>query len=238
LFSPRVADYWLATDAHRGGGEVGSHHIVIDDALPDDRSLMLLEPIGQGGVLSATSTTIRRLRLDGKTTIDGQELARALTAANIELNGADFLFYLPVEEQRAVRSEPVDPVTRRLGEADANAFAVLSAEAPDEDLDEAFVELDHWLTFGTFVDDRLACVASMYPWRGTRLADIGVVTLPVHRGKGLARVTVRALSAAALERGYEPQYRCQLDNAPSVALARSAGFECFGTWDVIVRSAD
>jgi len=41
------------------------------------------------------------------------------------------------------------------------------------------------------------------------------------------------MSARALADGYEPQYRCQLDNEPSIALARAAGFTPFGTWDVI-----
>ena len=43
------------------------------------------------------------------------------------------------------------------------------------------------------------------------------------------------MSAAALERGYEPQYRCQLDNLASVALARGAGFRRFGEWEIILE---
>src|SRR3954449_2537397 len=233
-----VTDYWFPTDATCRAVEVGSYQIVVDDSLPEDRSLMLLEPVGKSGILSATSATIERLGLTGQTRIESRALARVLAAAHMKLNGADYLFYLPVEEQAVARSERATSVTRRLHEADADAFAVLSAEAPQEDLDQSFVELDHWLTFGTFVDRSLACVASMYPWRGSHLADLGVLTLPAYRGRGLAKATVRALSAAALDQGYEPQYRCQLDNAPSVALARSAGFERFGTWDVIDHCAD
>lgn len=113
------------------------------------------------------------------------------------------------------------------------SFEEFTGAAPENELDEAFVELDHWLVFGTFIDDRLACAASMYPWRGTRLADLGVITLPEFRGRGVGRVTVRAMSAEALRRGYEPQYRCQFDNTASVALARAAGFTRFGGWEVI-----
>jgi GNAT superfamily N-acetyltransferase len=238
LFSRTVTDYWLSGDANSNAGELGAHQIVVDDTLPTDRSLMLLEPVGRSGTLYATSATIQRLGLTGQTKIESQALAHAVASAQVKLNGADHLFYLPVEEQTATRSEPGTPVTRQLREADADVFGVLCAEAPKEDLDEAFIELDHWLVFGTFVDDRLAAVASAYPWRGTRFADLGVVTLPAYRGRGCAKATVQALSAAALEQGYEPQYRCQLDNAPSVALARSAGFQRFGTWDVIDDRAD
>ena len=73
----------------------------------------------------------------------------------------------------------------------------------------------------------------MYPWDGTRLADLGVITLAEFRGRGLARETVLAMSADALRRGYEPQYRCQLDNAPSVALALASEFRRFGDRAVI-----
>jgi GNAT superfamily N-acetyltransferase len=238
LFSRTVTDHWSTSHASSCAGEVGSYQIVVDDGLPEDRSLMLVEPVARSGMLRATSVTIERLGLGRQPRIAAQALARALDAAHVKLNGADHLFYLPVEEHPAVRSERVPPGTRRLHEADAGAFAVLAGEAPQDDFDEAFVDLGHWLAFGTFVDDRLASVASAYPWRGTRLADLGVLTLPAYRGRGCARATVRALSAAALEQGYEPQYRCQLDNALSVALACSAGFARFGTWDVIDDRAD
>jgi predicted GNAT family acetyltransferase len=87
--------------------------------------------------------------------------------------------------------------------------------------------------YGTFVDGRLVTAASMYLWQETQLADLGVITLPEFRGRGLARRTVRALSAHALSEGCEPQYRCQLDNESSIALARACGFTPFGTWDVM-----
>nr|WP_246414180.1 GNAT family N-acetyltransferase [Microbacterium thalassium] len=123
--------------------------------------------------------------------------------------------------------------TRPLSEADAAAFAAFCATAPEADLDAAFVELDHWLVYGAFESGDLAAVASMYPWRDTRLADVGVITLPSLRGRGIGRRIVRAIAADAVSRGYEPQYRCQLDNLASVALAESAGFRRFGFWDVV-----
>jgi len=160
-------------------------------------------------------------------------LRSALAAAGAALHGADYLFYLPAGDQAAVRAEPVPGETRQLTVADAEAFAQFAAAAPAQDMDDAFVELDHWLVMGTFADGRLVAAASMYPWRGTNFADLGVITLPDYRGRGLARKTVRAISGRALADGYEPQYRCQLDNTPSAALARAAGFVQFGTWDVI-----
>jgi RimJ/RimL family protein N-acetyltransferase len=236
VFSRAVTDYWLRYGATNESGTTGEHHVVVDDTLPESRSLMLFEPVGRDGTLSLTSALADRLGLTGQTAVSADALARALDVTALKLNGADYLFYLPAQEQALVQSERVSPDTRQLTETNAGAFADFAAQAPADDLDEAFVELDHWLVFGTFVDEQLVSAASMYPWQGTHLADLGVITLPAYRGQGLAKATVRAISAQALRQGYEPQYRCQLDNASSVALARSAGFVQFGTWDVITAA--
>lgn len=60
-----------------------------------------------------------------------------------------------------------------------------------------------------------------------------MLTLPPFRGRGHARAVVRAIGRHAFERGYEPQYRCQLDNYASAAVAAAAGLTVFGTWEVV-----
>jgi predicted GNAT family acetyltransferase len=60
-----------------------------------------------------------------------------------------------------------------------------------------------------------------------------VLTLPTHRARGHARTVVRALCQHAAQQGYEPQYRCQLDNHASLAVAKAAGLTHFGTWEVV-----
>ena len=198
--------------------------MLTDDSLPGSFSLMILETSSYGRLLTLTPAQAGRLGLVGVPVVSEPALRSALAAAGAALHGADYLFYLPVEDQAAVRAEPVPGGTRQLTEADAEAFAQFAAAAPAQDMDDAFVELGHWLVMGTFADGRLVAAASMYPWRGTNLADLGVITLPGYRGGGLAKRTVRAISARALTDGYEPQYRCQLGNTPSASLARAAGF--------------
>ena len=123
--------------------------------------------------------------------------------------------------------------TRRLTEQDAAAFSEFQSSASEQDLDSAYVELDHWAVFGSFELNRLVSATSMYPWGNTQFADIGVLTLPNFRGKGHARKVVRAISKYAYEQGYEPQYRCQLDNHASAMLAKASGLTLFGKWEVI-----
>lgn len=122
---------------------------------------------------------------------------------------------------------------RRLTARDEAAFAAFEKASSAQDLDDAYVELDHWAVFGAFDQDRLVCAASMYPWEDARIADTGVLTLPAFRGKGHARNVVSAISRHAYEQGFEPQYRCQIDNHASIALARASGLTSFGKWEVV-----
>ncbi len=233
MFSRTVLDHWFPHGEPTPGAVAGGNRIVVDPSLPPKHSIMLLKPVGGDGVLSVTPDRAAQLGLTADGRIEDADLTAAMHAAGLALNGPDHLFYFPSADQAALRSEQPAAATRQLTAGDGERFAAFTAGAPEDDLDEAFVELDHWLVYGTFVADRLAAVASMYPWQDTALADLGVITLPAFRGRGLARQTVRALSAHALGLGYEPQYRCQLDNRASVALAHSSGLTPFGTWDVI-----
>ena len=207
--------------------------IIIDPALADTVSLSTLELTSGQGFIFMTPEKARLLELPTEGELDRETFAQALAGAEIKLNDADNIFYFPEAAQHRLAAEQASD-TRRLTIADQVEFDNFIAHAPVDDVDEAYVELDHWLVYGTFTNGVVGSVASMYPWVGSKLADLGVITLPKYRGQGLARKTVQAMSAEALGLGYEPQYRCQLDNTASVALAMAAGFKLFGRWEVIV----
>jgi GNAT superfamily N-acetyltransferase len=231
VFAPAVRSHWLP--AEMASAPPGQFRVVIDASMPPERSLSLLELVDGPSLLTVTPACAQQLGVEHGDTVPRVELASRIGSAGIELNGPDHLFYLPIDESARLRDQAPAAGTRQLTAADADAFARFTAEAPVGDVDDAFVELDHWLVYGSFVDDRLVAAASMYPWRGSRLADVGILTLPAYRGRGLATRTVRAICAAAIAEGYEPQYRCQLDHAASIGVATAAGFERFGDWDVM-----
>jgi RimJ/RimL family protein N-acetyltransferase len=212
--------------------------VVIDPTLSDSRALSVLTLPHARALLTVSPQWAHTLGVAADEILDTSGVDDRLRAAGVHLNDPDALHYLPAGVVAAANASDDHRSTRRLTPDDADAFARFTAAAPDDDLDEAFVGLDHWLAFGTFVEGELAAAASAYPWGETLLADIGVITLPASRGRGLGRDTVRAISAAARALGYEPQYRCQLDNAPSVAVAEAAGFVHFGQWRVILPAAD
>src|SRR5699024_7434736 len=145
--------------------------------------------------------------------------------ANLNWHGADQIFYYNAEQLDVVKDLPKLYLIRPLTQDDQQIFDEFCQKIPIEDLENAFVALDHWLVYGVFVYGELVASASMYAWDKDehKIADVGVVTLPEFRQQGHAKRLIRSISQAAILQGYEPQYRCQLDNFNSLALAQSSG---------------
>lgn len=207
--------------------------VAVNAGLREDRRVMLLRTADGAVRAVLTPSLADAIRLSELRLRNETDLRRILSEAGVSFNGPDNLFYFARGDLDTLLAEEPYPGVRQLSNADAELFAQFQSEAPEQELDEAYVELDHWAVFGVFVKDRLVTAASMYPWGNARIADLGVLTLPAYRRYGHARAVVRALCKHAVEQGYEPQYRCQLGNHASIAVAKAAGLTHFGTWDVI-----
>lgn len=232
-FSSLVEDYWRAAfaggRAHRRGPSLT---VSVDEGLdPRFRATLLETDAGARAML--TPALAAALVWPQDAAIDSAGLRRALAQADAPLWGADCVFYVAAGRQEELMHEAPAAHVRRLGADDAAAFARFEAEASAQDLDDASVALDHGAAFGAFADGRLVCAASMYRWNDSALMDLGVLTLRDQRGRGHARAVVRAIASHALRQGDEPQYRCQLDNAASIALAAAAGWSLYGQWDCV-----
>jgi GNAT superfamily N-acetyltransferase len=238
LHSPAVAEMWRASF-------LGGHVLLSNDRfvvasnpdLPDDRRVMMLETAD--GRLNAvlTPAVASRLGLASWRDLTESIFRKHLADAGITLHGADYLFYFADADKHALLHDDLSSGARQLTEHDGAVFEEFRAAASDEDLDAAYVELDHWAAFGAFEQGNLVCAASAYPWGRAPIADIGVLTLPPFRGRGHGRSVVRSISRYACVQGYEPQYRCQLDNQASVSLAGAAGLSLFGKWEVVSPDA-
>lgn len=228
-FPQFVLDYWHRALAADRASIHGTLSFAVSAALNPRRPAMMLER--QDGSVQAVVRPEIAERL-GSMEWDGcsaDEAKRRWQAVGVTLHDADYLFYLP-----AIAGNEGDGILnpRRLTEADRSAFDIFYHTASEQDREDSWVELDHWAVFGCFDGDRLVSAASMNLWDDSPIADLGVLTLPEARGKGFARAVVEAINLYARRQGHEPQYRCQLDNAASVALARSCGFALFGQWVV------
>lgn len=153
-----------------------------------------------------------------------------LTDAGVQLHGADFVFYFPRVTTAQLRDAALGPSIRELTKDDAALFSAFEAAASEEDLDGASVGLDDWIVLGAFEGERLVAAASIYQWDDAPLADVGVLTLAASRRKGHAANLIRGCASRALAEGFQLQYRCQIDNAGSTALAASLGLALYGLW--------
>ncbi|MEN9621109.1 MAG: hypothetical protein RL499_1302 [Actinomycetota bacterium] len=234
MFSTVVTDFWM-----RGVSLTARPdrvHVVVDTTLTESRSVSLMAVTDGPQVLAVSPSCAAALGLAHGDERLPADIEAALADAHVTLNDPDAVFHLTTTDARSLAAERPSVGVRALTADEQAEFDRFIGASPEDDVDEAYVELDHWLAFGHWVDGRIVSAASMYPWDDSTLADTGVLTAPDYRGRGLGAATVRALNARAIELGFEPQYRCQLDNHASVALARSAGLTPFGSWKVILPS--
>ena len=76
--------------------------------------------------------------------------------------------------------------------------------------------------FGYFIAGDVGALAHYSMW-ADRVASIGVLTHPVHRGHGYGKFVVSAAIAHAFERGHLVLYQTLISNTASVALATALG---------------
>ncbi|WP_077963243.1 GNAT family N-acetyltransferase [Ensifer adhaerens] len=231
LFSPEITDFWNASFSGDVLASADRFTVAVNPDLDEDSPAMVLHTAENGVIMVLSPPLAAALSSAAGQVLTEATLRQGLRDAGIVLNGADNLFYFAEADKTVLLREKSSDHVRALTAKDAAAFALFQGSASEEDLDAAYVELDHWLVYGAFDGDRLVCAASMYPWQERQIADLGVLTLVSDRGRGHARNVVRAISRVALEKGYQPQYRYQLDNHASVALAGAVGVTLFGQWE-------
>ncbi|MFB6367561.1 GNAT family N-acetyltransferase [Paenibacillus elgii] len=235
LFSQTVTDFWRAQFLN--GDVLYSDEVftlAINPDLEEDSRVMVLETTDGKVMAVLTPALADKAGFYQQQDLSEEIFRRKLNEAGVTMNGADYVFYFSETDKNVLLQENPEGSLRQLTEQDEAVFSEFESSASEQDLDDAYVELDHWVVFGSFEQDRLVSAASMYPWEDdVQIADLGVLTLTSFRGKGHARKVVRSICKYAFDQGYEPQYRCQLDNQASVALAKAAGLTLFGKWDVI-----
>ncbi|MFW5697877.1 MAG: GNAT family N-acetyltransferase [Fimbriimonadaceae bacterium] len=123
-----------------------------------------------------------------------------------------------------------DPRIRKLTATDSEAFNAFAARIRVLELEEAQVALDDPLVLGVY-EDALIAVASLQH-HGDHIADIGVLTSPEARGKGLGKMVAGAAAWWALTEGRIPQYRFKQTNYASRGVAESL---CFQPYAVLTQ---
>ncbi|MGO4102556.1 GNAT family N-acetyltransferase [Leifsonia sp. YAF41] len=242
-FSDVVTEFWRKPFA----GEVLYRDerlsLTINPDLGDDERVIVLHTIDDSHTAIAVLPELAQALAAhgiraGAPLLEEACVREALVQVGVVLHGADNLYYFPDRCHPSGDTESDSFVIRQLTAEDRDLFADFEDRASEQDREDAQVDLDDWAAFGVISDDQLVAVASTYPWKDSTLADIGVLTLATERGRGNGRRLVQAMARHAHDLHHELQYRCQLDNSASQALADSAGLQVFGRWEVQTPSGD
>ncbi|MGI6238299.1 MAG: GNAT family N-acetyltransferase [Christensenellales bacterium] len=86
------------------------------------------------------------------------------------------------------------------------------------------------MAYGVFVDGWIVSATDLpsMPHMADRVREIGINTLPAHRGRGYAREACAGTLRAMLARGICPTWSARADNIASRRLAEGLGFQEFG----------
>lgn len=164
-------------------------------------------------------------------TIDSDEFVRLAIAAGATLSGFGNNRVLVDDLRRP--SPRVDGIDARvLDPDDPGDLATLStfvAGSSEDDLDEADLDLDELdpLIVGLFDGDAMVAYGSGRPYDDIDIFDdIGVLTAPSHRRRGLGAAAVAEFVERRLasDPGRRMLYRCNTENTGSNAVAESLGF--------------
>jgi RimJ/RimL family protein N-acetyltransferase len=161
-----------------------------------------------------------------------QELDQALHDAHMKWYDEDGLYYLSEDNQSRLLQRGDHKGVRELTEVDSKLFSDFEKRNSKQDIDDVEVDLENEAIFGFIHENSLECAGDYYLWSNSNIADIGVLTVPSWRGRGLASKVVESLCRHALAQGRIPQYRCQLDNTASIGVANRLGFQRYGLWTV------
>jgi len=174
LFSPAINDFWVSQLLN---GDViyndETFTVTINHDLSEDSRVMVLETADDRVLVVLTPEMAEKLDLSKEQELSELDFRQKLNEGGVTLHGADYLFYFSEAEKRVLLQENQVGTFRQLTEQDDAIFSEFESSATELDLDVASVELDHWAVFGSFEQNRLVCVASMYPWEeDVQIADL------------------------------------------------------------------
>ncbi|MGC9349017.1 MAG: GNAT family N-acetyltransferase [Anaerolineae bacterium] len=167
--------------------------------------------------------------------LNEEHLRAALGGDRIRQTEQSVLLYLyPPDFQP--HDPPVSIEVRRLEMGDARALVEMKAACTPDEVDMGEVSVEDEIGFGCFDGHTLASVATGF-WL-TGFMDIGVLTHPAYRGKGLGKAVVSALCTWCIERAIIAQYRCLVTNIGSYNIARALHFDRYCTQESIYLNQD
>ena len=210
----------------RGGGV----HVVTADLGANDAMSFLLDEtcivVVPADVLEPAREALAGLDVQAAFTADA---LRTLVGPGAQIDGPSWHSYADERSFRGTADRAAAPVDG----GDPALLAFLESNDPEDGAESGFPRdpgsadpetTQFWVLRE---HDQVVAAGNMTEWRG-RPADVGVMTAPAERGRGLAGRLVGAMVAAALPTVRVARYRALASNTASLAVARRVGFEPYG----------
>jgi hypothetical protein len=206
----------LVRERMRGSGEIHLTHLRARTftELGPDLEAELADALGQSGWAGNLSAAALR---------------QLLQARRLGANHRGLIFHLD-PARLALRLSETPAHLRPLAGPDQPALLALCERCSPQEVDDAYVELGHEVVYGCFEAQQLVAAGSGYRRNG--FLDIGVLTDPARRGRGLAPAIAAAISRDGVRNGLIAQYRCDVQNASSIRVAERAGFTRLFSYEV------
>ena len=163
--------------------------------------------------------------------IGAKELNLYFSSLSLEQRGTDYYFYWMTDNPQYETAINM----RLLQSSDQAALFSLQESVTNYEKKLGDINIEHPVVIGWFSDSKLLCVGSLII--EDEIADIGILTHPQARGKGIGKRVVRALIVEGLKINKIVQYTSMQKNTASVRLAKSLGFKRFATetyWNINV----
>lgn len=200
---------------------------IVPESKYEDKKVIVLEYIGSHTFAQIDPFYFQTLNqllqtLPSETSMNGIHIQSLWDEKNIQSHDHGLTYYLhPSDLPPHLPPEPFS--VRKLELTDAEKMSALHQACTAEEVDEGYVEVTHQIAFGCFHQGELVAASSGYERTG--FLDIGVLTHPNFRKKGLGRAVVGVLCAWAIEKHIIPQYRHDALNTSSQHIAKSLNFK-------------
>jgi GNAT superfamily N-acetyltransferase len=197
---------------------------VVADSQMTERKRVIVNENFMHTMIQAPPAMVSQLKVNLDLTLASRAemVVEVLSEVKARVLWTDFIFHIAEGWVPPIPS----PQVRELRETDANALEALNARLSEHDRDLGGVTLAHPTVVGIFDGARCIAAAS-FIYYGDDVADVGVITDPDYRSRGLGRVVVTELLGKRGNRVV--QYSTQEKNIASHKLVRSLGLERFIT---------
>ncbi len=211
-------------------------HAIGDEVFAGTPEIYLYR-LGEMALARLDPAKLGRVDLPGEedaTVLDVDALIARATEHKIALSGAGLNLYLDPKAFRPAPAPAGLELKRLEGKADWPLIKSLLDDCSEEEVDDAEIYEDDpdAVVFGALSEGRLVGYAGFRYWE-KKFADIGILTNPDFRRRGLGRWLVSNVSAWCLENEVVPMYRVDPENHGSRRIAEGLGYTLWVRIDVL-----